>query len=818
MMLNRLFPLIILLAWTAGAVSPLQNPALNPVTVVPAAEHPPLELIRNGELRFAIAADTAAEAELPAARRPVTLAVAVLSEAFQRCAGVNVPVYAPDAPELRDVPLVMAVGSSRLTRELGVDPAALPPEGFIVRTAPGLLAIAGHDGADYDKMDWTRFRVNGTLHGAYDFVERFLGVRFYYPGIGTVWPVCRDLQIAPAHYHDAPEFANRHTHTIAVAMRPENLAQYPELGEVGREDWEGRYRIARASRYWAGHAPPPAKLAKAHPDKVSWMFYTDPSGHHYYTDKQHIGNYFDVSNLRFADLLLDELEKHYRTGDQSVWEDHNANSSYITFGQCDTFVAGMSTPDITRLELIPDSRRGLREGELADVYARFTNYLAQEIQRRFPGKRLSLIPYHNYVLPPLRPEHRRFPDNVDLRVCVYDFPVRVPNREVCERWVNFFKEYYDVLGGRPVASIWLYNEPRNAFVRAVAARYVADIPKVMGPYLGKTELYFDFHQGGCDWETYYSYYVMWRGLWNSSFNVDAALDEHWALLYGAAAPHVKAFYELLRERHEKVYAQTGDRKSAYNHTVLNTFESLLAQAQASVPADSLEARRLQLFARPWPKAIKEARGILAFERPQAKIVKVEPADAPRVDGNADEPVWQTARTLAFAEAMGSGEAGACPASGRLLWNSDGLYGAFTFAGKPQADLSKTIWANCNLEIFLSPGVEANEYFQYAFDAGNQIHLGQRTMKPVETPFDSQWPRQGVQVASQTGNDTWTMEFFLPWKELKGKAPADYDTWLGNFISNRLAPAKDYTSFSMTLGNNHRIEQFGFLKFMGKGDR
>ena len=72
MLLNRLFPLILLLAWTAGAVSPLHHPALNPVTVVPVAEHPPLELIRQGELRFAISADTAAEAELPAARRPVS--------------------------------------------------------------------------------------------------------------------------------------------------------------------------------------------------------------------------------------------------------------------------------------------------------------------------------------------------------------------------------------------------------------------------------------------------------------------------------------------------------------------------------------------------------------------------------------------------------------------------------------------------------------------------------------------------------------------------------------------------------------------------
>ena len=48
------------------------------------------------------------------------------------------------------------------------------------------------------------------------------------------------------------------------------------------------------------------------------------------------------------------------------------------------------------------------------------------------------------------------------------------------------------------------------------------------------------------WEVYYSKYLLMRALWNPAFNKDAAMDEHWRLLYGEKAGDcLKRFYNLL---------------------------------------------------------------------------------------------------------------------------------------------------------------------------------------------------------------------------------------------------------------------------------
>ena len=538
----------------------VNNPALNPVKFQSPPSHQPLRLVVDGKANLAIAADLESEKSLPPVRRSVTNAVDVLREAFRRCAGIELPVVKPDnQKELANYQYVIAVGTNRITDGLGMKPGQLPKEGLEVMTFPNGIAIAGYDGSQipgsYDRYDWSRYRLNGTQNGAYDFVERFLGVRYYFPGIGTIWPKITNLSIEPVHYTDAPYFHNRFTHLMLVAMQPQN--HYQEFGPYENADFEGRWRITLGSRYWAGHGPPISSWRVAHPELKEMMFYRDPGGHQYYDELQHIGNYMDVSNLELADLFVKDLHHFFDTEGKwnATWKGSaEPNSEYVIFGNCDTFVSGMDNAVIRDLKLIPPSRCGDRDGELSDVYARFHIALAEKLKKEFPGMRLSIMPYHNYVLPPLLSQYRKFPDNVDVRICIYDFPRFTRNPATVEKWRNILKEWRQVLGGHPISSLWLYNEPSNLFGRAVVGRYVADLPKILGPELGREELFLDDY-GGFDWEYYYTSYVAYRSMWNPDFNIDAALDEQWKLLYGNAAPYVKEFYDLLVERWEKIMAQ-----------------------------------------------------------------------------------------------------------------------------------------------------------------------------------------------------------------------------------------------------------------------
>ncbi len=815
------FGLLVCFATSAG--NNLQNPALNKVRFHEPAQHSPLVLLEKGKVRFAIAADLDKEKGMARSRKSVTRAAALIQNAFQKCAGKPIPVFPPDSPELKKYPVILALGDNLFTRRAGIDTRKMPKEGFAVKTfdpgkdRPGILVIAGYDGSfhpgTYDEYDWDRYRLNGTLHGAYDFIERFLECRFYFPGIGTLYPELDTLKISPVYYTDAPYLRNRFSHNIALASNPKSF--FPEMGTDQWEDWEGHYRIAIGTRYWAGHAPPPSFLAAALPDLLKLIFYTGKDGYLYYNPKSHIGNFYDFSNLAFADLLLQDLKKHYESKgkDQSVWTNHDANSDYVVFGNCDTFVSGMDNQTIRDLKLIPDSIRGSRDQELSNVYARFVIYLASRLKKDFPGKRLSLIPYHNYVMPPTLPQYQVWPDNTDLRVCVYDFPVYIPNEKVVKHWKKQFEKYYEMLGGRPVTSLWLYDHPRNAFVRAVAGRSLAPIPKLFGKYLDRMELFWDYF-GNHNWDMFYNYYIMWRCQWNPDFDMDAALEEMWVKLFGKAAPHVCGFYELLKERYEKYYAQKADDKITYNATVLNRLEQYLLDAKASVVPGSREEKALILFSRPWARAIKSMRGQLHFTKPQYKVIFSE--NDPQLQADVDDPQWKKAPKMVFRDVLGSGELGVCKTYAKLIRTEQGIHGLVVSEKRPAADPGKDLWNNCVVEFFISPGTRGDQYFQYAFDPLRHLFAGQKTEKPVATAFFHREDSRAKSF-SRIDQDRWILHFFVPWSDLKHVTVKDYDTWLGNLIIDRKIPVRENLSFSMTLGNNHIVKQFGYFKFLGKGD-
>ncbi|NMA20791.1 MAG: hypothetical protein GX927_09465, partial [Lentisphaerae bacterium] len=108
--------------------------------------------------------------------------------------------------------------------------------------------------------------------------------------------------------------------------------------------------------------------------------------------------------------------------------------------------------------------------------------------------------------------------------------------------------------------------------------------------------------------------------------------------------------------------------------------------------------------------------------------------------------------------------------------------------------------------------------QYVISSTNETFIGQRTLLPVATPYSKDFPAPKFRSAVQADETGWTLEWSISWADLKTDPPADYDSWFGNFIVNRLGDIREVVSYSMTLGNNHNVEQFGFLKFLGAGDR
>ena len=139
-------------------------------------------LVRNGKAE--------AEIVLPEkAPGSVQLAAYELNAHIQLITGVKLPVSAK------------ASGKYKTVIELGTKPEKFKEEYSAVEVAPGKIRIYGYDAPFYGKVDYNKHSTfakgsAGTLFAAYDFLEKFCGVRWYAPGkYGTVYSRSKDLAV-----------------------------------------------------------------------------------------------------------------------------------------------------------------------------------------------------------------------------------------------------------------------------------------------------------------------------------------------------------------------------------------------------------------------------------------------------------------------------------------------------------------------------------------------------------------------------------------------------------------------------------------------
>jgi len=115
---------------------------------------------------------------------------------FQLCTGVKLPIV-EGLPE-ENVPMIV-LGCGEVAQKLGVNPSQqeLGEQGFLLQTVEPHIVIAGT-------------REAGTLYGVHRFLEEYLGVRWYAPGV-TKTPKIENLVIPSTKKLVQPAFLYRHT-------------------------------------------------------------------------------------------------------------------------------------------------------------------------------------------------------------------------------------------------------------------------------------------------------------------------------------------------------------------------------------------------------------------------------------------------------------------------------------------------------------------------------------------------------------------------------------------------------------------------------
>src|SRR5262249_20668136 len=134
---------------------------LTPVTVKSAANHPPIVLVENGQPKGSIAVMDPKSAA----------AATVLQDFLRKATGATLPIT-----QNKITPPAIVLGDCDLARQHGLVAKEMPIEGFAIKTIPDHVLIAGRD-----EEIVAQAKSQGTYWGVCDFLERVVGIRWYFP-------------------------------------------------------------------------------------------------------------------------------------------------------------------------------------------------------------------------------------------------------------------------------------------------------------------------------------------------------------------------------------------------------------------------------------------------------------------------------------------------------------------------------------------------------------------------------------------------------------------------------------------------------------
>ena len=824
--MNRIVLSAALIA-SAGAVFgyDVHTKALVPVVEDAKPAGAEMRFVENGRIGFTIVADMKTEGTVGArCGNSIRPAVDELTNAFVRCFGA-----APAVCDCRDeaasakAKYVLYVGDQPAVRALGIDCRKMPGQGFCVRTFEKGLVIAGNDSSLVPGYNAERYMglgtSPGTLYGALDFCERFLGVRWYFPGPnGSVFPPQRDLVIAPVSYADEPYFNSRAEPWFILSgfFNEKKVAHWePYFGcRMPLKDTSFcRYLRVGGTMPEAGmHSPNPKKLIRNFPDKTKLMFYTLPSGRHMCNASNVEQCYLNVFDLRFADFLVDELYKPYFASKGKVdlgGLRPYVTRDYISFGQCDCRIPASEWKNDPTVKAL-----GLKS--MADVYGRFQQYLARRIAKEFPGTRLFVLAYYNQELAPEDPQWR-LPENFDVMLCSGALPKWVRRPDKLEGTMKRFRDWYAASGDHPISKVWLYNERINPFVRTILPEFVGEAPAAVGKYWGRDGAFFDWNGSGDMWHYFWCPYVSFRSQWNPKLDVDAAIEEMWPLLYGPeAGAHMSRFHRVLKNAYLD-YRIAKDQE-VYPVEIVDELERELAAAGACLGKETVEHVRWKMVADYWPKAFAQQRLRATYRPPRYEAPRTK--GPMTVDGRADEPVWAAAPVTMLGDTVDPNRKTPWPTAVKMAWDAKGIYLLASGDWQPLVTPAKDQWTdNDAIELLLLQDLTQEVVYHFAWDLLGRQYSSKKRLKPVNSPTDSGWRPKGLVAKSTHGDGKWCFEAFVPFDVFEiQKVPRSGDEWTVNVTRDKCEAGRpayepvEIIGSSFTMGDNRNVSLFGTIRF------
>jgi len=581
-------------------LTPVTPRDLTPVTWLEAPAHPAVEIVRDGQARAVVCVvdPRGRKPFVPKRRgeRPPMFKQMVdqLVETVRLSTGATLELVTEPPPA--DRPAIV-IGDCEETRKAGIDAAQIPVEGFVVKTGPNRVHLVGSTQAMPVPGD-----NNGTCWAVADFLERFVGVRWYWPA----------------------QYGGR------SVPRRASLA----LPEAAKTLWMGdHFRLMRQGNSWpyeaVQHGARVYEFIGGVPKINEALFAVREDG----SRNLELLCYSAPETL---DCYISNLERAWDKGAKGVYLGGIRRSSVTVWAPLD--LGGRSLAAACHC---PACRATLSKGGEELLMGLFVQRLCEQVKRRWPDKTVIYVPWAI----PKCPEELRFPDNLvvsHLNLDVMGLMHQPAVRRVEEGRLRAWSEK----SGRPVTmwidfaspSDWTYGPVQ--FPHVVRDFYLKNRGSVDGGMVLS-------YGGACFITAAPTYYVWNRVLWNPELDVDATLDEMCRRLFGPAASSARELLRLQCERWEGTSLsrplRVGENRipprlfrEIWPPDVVARMKALRDKALAELADDAAARKAFLYWTWEFDAFVEYAKMI---EGVMAQDAKATPAaDAPGVAVNADAAV------------------------------------------------------------------------------------------------------------------------------------------------------------------------------------
>jgi len=735
---------------TSVIAAPWEAKDLNPVTIKTTPNHPRIVLVADGKALGSIVVMNKAAGAVE------------LQSFIEKVTGAKLPIVHDTITS----PAIV-LGDSAEAAALGLVSSNLPIEGFAIKTAPDAIYIVGNK---YEG------NADGQLWGALEFLERFVGVRWYFPPaeaggpqIGHSIPESNELSVPPVWLEDKPAFQMR--------------VMWPPMSEP----WHGQgirldelQRLLRSGNSWPiqlqVHQPNwsnQENLTENHPE----VFQMRKDG-----KRQHEVNCY--GNPKTLEIYLEGIQ-NFIDKKQPLYTPIRGKS--ITVSPADVELSCYCE----HCRALWDDKAG-QYGGASRVMATFVDRLGREVQKRWPNEGFTVIflPYLNYTA---APEGFKFPGNVEVQICgmpgmaSYKEPaIRDSEQANIDRWI--------AISGRRIQNwhynVWPAHKTKAAYhyPHVVKDFYQRNLKKTLGTFVNG-----DFNH----WpRQHISLYCWLKVLWDPEFDVDAAVDEFASRMFGAAADTMRKLLALQIEGWEKSrwpggrFSPKGIYEVSFTPAMVEQMKELFAQAREQGRGDKLTTERLDYYAPALESFFTEADMMSGEGFRPLSAYKV--GENPVIDGQLTDAQWERATTEnSFVQATGAnkGKPAIYPSTIKAVWTSDGITFGFHLSEPTPQFLERSngghdngnMWWDDNVELFVDvTGKSEGEFYQFIVNPDG--NYWDSKLK------DTTWECKGFKAAAHVGKDFWSLEVFLPYSAFASAEKPGSGThtkWTGNFTRHRV---------------------------------